>query len=146
MAGSFDGINWRGDLLALGMTIGMGIIIVIYRKFSQTPASIPMVGSSILLLPACWIFGDPMAVVLSEIAILAGFGAVFALASVLLAEAAKRVPSGEAALLISALETPLAPLWAWMILAELPPLTTFIGGAIILVAVTGSQFPRKSGS
>ncbi|MDQ7069207.1 MAG: DMT family transporter [Rhodobacterales bacterium] len=55
----------------------------------------------------------------------------------------KRVPSGEAALL-SSLEAPLAPLWAWMIFAEMPPRATFIGGALILTAVVGSQIRRNA--
>lgn len=143
MSGSFGGVNIFGDLLALGMTIGMGIVIVIYRIFPETPTAIPMVGSSVLLLPACLVFGDPMSVAHSEIATLAGFGVVFALASILLAEAAKRVPSGEAALL-SSLEAPLAPLWAWMVFAEMPPPATFIGGVMILAAVVGSQIRRNT--
>lgn len=138
MAGSLGGLNLYGDLLALGMTIGMGTIIVIYRRFPNTPAALPMVGSSVLLLPACLWFGAPMAVAGSEIVLLAGFGAVFALASILLAQAAKRVPSGEAALL-STLEAPLAPFLAWIILAEVPPWTTFLGGAMIVLAVLASQ-------
>lgn len=145
MSGSLGGIvgggNLTGDLLAVGMTIGMGTVIVIYRRYPQTPVVIPMVGSSVLLLPVCMVFGAPFAVAPQEVAILAVFGAVFALASVLLAQGSKRVPSGEAALL-SSLEAPLAPLWAWLLFSQMPPLETFIGGALILVAVIGSQVIR----
>ena len=55
-----------------------------------------------------------------------------------MAEGARRLPAAETAL-ISALETPLAPLWAFMVFSELPTRFTFIGGAVILIAVFGSQ-------
>jgi drug/metabolite transporter (DMT)-like permease len=37
--------------------------------------------------------------------------------------------------LISALDTPLAPLWVWLAFAERPALTTIVGGVIVLGAV-----------
>lgn len=141
MAGSFGGGNLWGDLLAIGMTIGMGTVMVIFRRFPKTPATMPMIISSVLLFPLCLLFGDPFSVPVDEIAIMAAFGIIFALAAVLLGEASKRVPSGEAALL-SSLEAPLAPLWAWVVLSEMPPIATFIGGALILVAVIGPQIIR----
>ncbi|MCP4389925.1 MAG: EamA/RhaT family transporter, partial [Gammaproteobacteria bacterium] len=55
------------------------------------------------------------------------------------AEGARRLPAAETAL-ISALETPLAPIWAFMLFAELPTRYTIVGGAIILIAVFGSQW------
>lgn len=60
-----------------------------------------------------------------------------------LAEGMKRVPAGEAALL-SALETPLAPLLGWMFFAEIPANMTFLGGAVILVAILATQIKRLS--
>ncbi len=69
-----------------------------------------------------------------EIAILAAFGLLFAIASVTLAEGAKRVPSGQTAL-ISALETPLAPLLAFLVFFEIPSTPTVIGGAAVLFGV-----------
>ena len=65
---------------------------------------------------------------------LAAFGLLFAVASVTLAEGAKRVPSGQTALL-SALETPLAPVFAFMAFAEIPGTATFLGGSVVLFAV-----------
>ena len=62
------------------------------------------------------------------------FGLLFAIASVTLAEGAKRVPSGQTAL-ISALETPLAPLLAFIIFLEVPTAATVIGGAAVLFGV-----------
>ena len=89
---------------------------------------------SLFLLPVAGLLGSPFAVDPIEIAILAAFGLLFAIASVTLAEGAKRVPSGQTALL-SALETPLAPIFAFMLFTEVPTLATFLGGSVVLSAV-----------
>ncbi len=140
--GSLGAPELLGDLLALGMTLSLAIIMVIYRRYPETPAGAPALLMALLLMPPALAFGAPFAASLSEIAIMSGFGLVFAVAAVSLAEGARRVPAAEAGLL-SALETPLAPLWAWLLLADLPPIDTWIGGAAIMAAVLFSQLERK---
>ena len=138
VGGSLGEAHLSGDLLALWMTLMMSIIMVVYRRYPQTPAAGPAAVSSLLLLPFGLYFSDPFAAPINEIVIMAAFGLVFALASVMLQEGARRLPPAEAAL-ISAAETPLAPLWAWMLFSELPPVYTIAGGTVILFAVFGSQ-------
>ena len=53
------------------------------------------------------------------------------------------IPAAEAGLLGSA-ETPFATLLAWLLLAELPPAASFIGGAVVLAAVFGHAAIRVS--
>ena len=133
VSGSLGEISLHGDVLALWMTLAMASIMVIYRKYPGTPAAGPAALQSIILLPVALIFGQPFAVDRVEVAILAAFGLLFAVASVALAEGAKRVPSSQTALL-SALETPLAPVFALLLLSEVPSHATILGGAIVLVA------------
>ena len=54
--------------------------------------------------------------------------------TVLLAEGVLRIRAAEAALL-GALEVPLAPLWSWLILSEIPRMPTVAGGAVVLVTL-----------
>ena len=136
--GSLGRLNFVGDFLALCMTVAMAGMLVLYRRYSQTPAAGPAALSSLILLPFGLWLGNPFQISTDEIAIVACFGLVFALASVTLAEGAKRLPSSETALL-STLEAPFAPLLAWIILRELPPFLTVLGGAMILIGVIGSQ-------
>ncbi len=136
--GSLGAVSLQGDLLALWMTIVMAVLMVIYRRYPDTPAAGPMALSSVLLLPFGLLLGMPFTVPLHEFVTMAAFGLVFAIASVTLAEGMKRIPAGEAALL-SALETPLAPLFGWMFFTEVPANATFFGGALILVAVIATQ-------
>lgn len=134
VAGSLGEISLYGDLLALCMTIVMASIMVIYRKYPDTPGAGPAILSSVLLLPFTAIFGSPTDVVSTEIYVLIAFGFLFAIASVTLAEGAKRVPSGQTALL-SSLETPLAPAFAFILFMEIPSTATFIGGFLVFFAV-----------
>ena len=142
VGGSIGGLNLRGDLLAAYMTLVMAGVMVIYRRYPDTPGAGPVVLSSIILLPISAFLGAPLETALHEIWILAAFGLVFALASVTLNEGAKRLPSGQAGLL-STMEAPLAPVLAWMILAEVPAWATVFGGCLILLGVLAGQ---RSGS
>jgi len=134
VSGSIGHISLTGDLLALWMTTAMATIMVIYRKYPNTPGAGPAVLQSVLLLPFAAMLGNPFAVDPTEIYILAAFALSFAIASVALAEGAKRVPSGQTALL-SSLETPLAPVFAFLLFTEIPSTATFLGGSVVLVAV-----------
>jgi drug/metabolite transporter (DMT)-like permease len=136
--GSLGHVNLKGDLLALWMALTMAIIFVIYRVWPETPAAGPATLSSVILLPFALAFGTPFSNSMHEIVIMAAFGAVFAVASVTLAEGAKRLPAGEAALL-SNLEVALAPILAWVVFSEIPVIATVMGGALVVVGVLASQ-------
>ena len=134
VSGSVGESQLAGDLLALVMTIAMATIMVIYRRSPETPSAGPSVLQSLFLLPVAFVLGDPLQTSGFEVLVLAVFGLLFAVASVTLAEGAKRVPAGQTALL-GALETPLAPVLAFLAFAEVPSTETFIGGGIVLFAV-----------
>ncbi len=138
VSGSLGAISLNGDLLALVMTTVMASIMVIYRRYPHTPGPGPSVLQSLLLLPVAASLGSPFAVAPAEIYTLAAFGLLFAIASVTLAEGAKRVPAGQTAL-ISALETPLAPVFAFLLLSEVPNGATLLGGSLVLLAVIFSM-------
>lgn len=147
VGGSLGAINLTGDLLALWMTVVMAGYLVIYRRYPETPSAGPLVLASLLVLPPALIFGSPFESPPAEIPVMAAFGLVFVLASVAMAEGAKRLPSGETALL-STLETPMAPVLAWLVLSEVPAVLTLAGGALILTGILSSQIAeaRRSGA
>ena len=74
--GSIGGVNLRGDLLAAWMTIALAILLVIYRRYPETPAAGPAVLSSLVLLPFAYALGVPFFNPPLEIAIMALFGLV----------------------------------------------------------------------
>lgn len=142
MSGSWGGLALRGDLLALVMTLMMAGVVVVYRVYPETTAALPAALSSAVLLPVALTFGDPLHLVPGELPVLVVFGLVFAVASVTLSEGARRLPSGETALL-STLEMPMAPVLALAVLGEVPNAPVLLGGGIIFAAVLWSQGGRK---
>ncbi len=142
-AGSAGSIHLTGDLLAVWMTFTGAVGFAIFRNHPQISATGTTIVASLLVLPVCLLFSNPLLVVPHEIAILALFGVVFAVAATLMTEGSKFIPSSEAALL-SNLEVPVQPVLAWLIFSELPARATFIGGVLILIAIGISTWPRRA--
>ncbi|QIE46785.1 EamA family transporter [Pseudohalocynthiibacter aestuariivivens] len=143
MGGGVGHGHLAGDLLALTMALGLALLFVLYRVWPDVPAAGPTALSSVLLLPVAGLMAPPLEVSSAEIGILACFGLVFALASVMMLNAAKRLPSGQAGLLSTA-ETPFAILLAWLILSEVPVVATWIGGALVMGGVILGGLARAS--
>jgi drug/metabolite transporter (DMT)-like permease len=84
-----------------------------------------------------WPFAHPGAAAGANMLYLVLFGVTqFGLGLLLLTLGARLISATETAL-IQASEVPLGPMWVWFAFREVPPLLTWIGGAIILAAVAG---------
>ncbi|MGI9307933.1 MAG: DMT family transporter [Gammaproteobacteria bacterium] len=128
----------QGNLLALLMTIAASLYICIYRRYPNTPAIGPIFIQSLILIPVAACFVNPFAANFYEIFIMALFGIAFAIAIGCLALGSRRLQPSETSLL-SSVETPLAPLLAFLVLSELPSQSTFYGGLVVVAAVIASQ-------
>ncbi|AZO69205.1 DMT family transporter [Mesorhizobium mediterraneum] len=126
--------NLFGDGLALLMTVGAALYMIMVRAFRDTPVVWAGAVSAFLLFVLGWFVTDPLAVSTRDAVLLVAFGASFALASILWTEGARLIPAAESGLLGSA-EVPFAILFAFLFLAEIPPAASMIGGAIVLCAV-----------
>ncbi len=124
-----------GDLLALGMTLAMALMMVIARRWPAIPtlpaATLSALMSSLAVLPlASLALPEP-----GQMVLLAGFGLVnSALGLGLFLAGSSRLPPVQSAL-IGALDAPLAPLWVWLVFAEAPGPATLAGGAVVMAAV-----------
>ncbi len=134
MSGSLGTPNLLGDLLAVAMTFFMAAMMVQIRRFPDAPAVPAMALSSLQIAIIALIVAEPFAVSTAELWWLIAFGLVQATGAILIAEGTRLIPAPQAAL-IGSLDIPLAPLWAWLILTELPPVATFLGGTVVLAAV-----------
>ena len=135
VGGSAGSPDLIGDLLALGMTALMALMMVIMRRHPDRPMTLAVGPVSCLQLVAiAWVMDAQLDVTPRELVLLTGFGVVHAAATVLLAEGVLRIRAAEAAL-IGALEVPLAPVWGWLILAEIPRMPTIAGGAVVLATL-----------
>lgn len=126
-----------GDLLAFGMALCMAGMMVLIRRYRETPM-LPAACLSALLCPVfVWPLAHPGAAGGTNMVYLVLFGVTqFGLGLLLLTLGARLISATETAL-IQATEVPLGPLWVWLAFREVPPVPTWIGGAIIMAAVAG---------
>jgi len=132
--GGFGSGNLLGDCIALLMTAGNALYMVLIRVFRNTPVVFAGAVSALQLFVVGWFFGEPLLVSSKDAYLLLLFGTSFAVAVILWTEGTKLIPAAEAGLLGTA-ETPFATILAWFVLSELPPLASLIGGAVVLTAV-----------
>ena len=118
------------------MTLGNALYMVLIRVFRDSPVVLAGGASALQLFAVAWLVVDPLAVSHADVVLLIAFGLSFAVAVILWTEGTRLIPAAEAGLLGSA-ETPFAIFLAWLLLAELPPPASFIGGAIVLASVLG---------
>lgn len=124
-----------GDALALAMTFGMAILVVLARRNPEIPALAAGLIATLLTVVAVAPWVATTMPPTDTIVILAIFGlsnsllgfALFILGS-------RRIPAVETAL-IGALEAPIAPVWVWLMFGETPGPATLLGGAIVFAAV-----------
>jgi len=132
--GGFGSGNLLGDGIALLMTSGNALYMVLIRVFRETPVVFAGAVSALQLFVVGWFVGEPMLVSASDGWLSLIFGVAFAVAVILWTEGTRLIPAAEAGLLGTA-ETPFAIILAWLILSELPPMATLTGGAIVLATV-----------
>lgn len=123
-----------GDIVALLMAFGNALYMALIRMFRDSPVVLAGGVSALLLFAAGWFIVDPFAVTQLDAILLVLFGTSFAIAVILWTEGTRLISAAESGL-IGSVETPFAILLAWLILAEIPPLASFVGGVIILVSV-----------
>ena len=134
VAGGLGGARLAGDLMAVAMMVLFALYTVLIRAFPEAPAMRAGALSALPLAALGLVLGDPFGVSGRDMVWLCLFGLSFAAAVILFTEGARRLPAAETGLYGGA-ETPMAILFAGILLAELPPLATWIGGAVVMAAV-----------
>ena len=134
VSGSLGSISLVGDFLAICMSIGMAILVVIFRMFPGRPMILATVISAVIHVLLSFVLSSPFNVTAIDLVLLVGFGLVFAAATIFMIEGTRLIPASRSSL-ISTAEAPLGPIWAWLIFASVPSQATWIGGALVLGAV-----------
>lgn len=135
MVGLGDEGTPLGDALALAMTFGMAVLVILARRNPEIPAMpAGILATSITVLAVAPLVGAAMPAG-NQLLILACFGLSNSLLGfTLFLLGSRRIPTIETAL-IGALEAPIAPVWVWLVFKETPEPATLLGGAIVLGAV-----------
>ncbi len=127
-----------GDIVALAGVMAFGCYVTVLRggaAVDMTPAVFyagifSTIASALVSVP-----GEGLAVSWLDFALCTMLGFVqLGIGSVMFAWAAQSVPAVELAL-FSLGETVLAPIWTWVGVGEVPHTATFVGGAVMLLAL-----------
>jgi drug/metabolite transporter (DMT)-like permease len=133
-----------GDLLAVGMTVGVAIFTIIARRHRDRSTTAISAASAWVGVLIALPFAGSLAVSRLELFQMALFGVTsFGLGLILYAKGARHLHASRSAL-ISALDTPLAPLWVWLAFGEVPTIASVIGGALVLAAVVLNIVTERS--
>ena len=135
MVGLGDEGHWTGDVLAVGMVLGSAGMMVIARANPDMPtlaaAAVSAPVAPLVALPFATLTGLGM----PALGLLLGFGLInTTMALALFIIGSRHLPAVRTALL-SALETPMTPLWVWLVFAESPSPATLAGGTVVFAAV-----------
>jgi len=134
-AGSLGAGSWRGDGVALVLAMSMGVTLTVLRSFPGLDrlAVIAMSGAVAGLL--AWPLADPWSLTVLSYGWLALMGGLqIPLATMLIMSATRFLPAPEVSLFLL-IETVLAPIWVWLVVAEQPPPLTLYGGGLVLATV-----------
>lgn len=136
-----------GDLIGLLGMVGFGCYAVVLRtgkEVDMTPAIFYAgVISATFAAAVVFIQGNNLDIPMGEAVACSFLGVVqLGIGSILFALASSVVPAVELTL-IALGEPMLAPIWVWLVIGEVPAMTTFIGGGILLGAVLLHLFGNR---
>ncbi|GLO59963.1 membrane protein [Vibrio sp. MACH09] len=135
VSGSFGSGNWVGDLLAVFSVICLSLMFTLLRKY-QNISRLASVGlGGLLLAIVMFFFATPTSFSAETWFIMAVMGLFTApIGRVLSMVATRHITAAEVSMTMM-LESVLAPIWAFLFFAEVPPLASIIGGVIILLTI-----------
>ena len=141
VSGDAGGGHLFGDALALGMTLCMALVMIVIHRY---PAVTMLVASCLSCLLTSLSVG-PLAswdLTTADLGRLVLFGAQLGTGQALLTIGTRLVSATESAL-IGTLDAPLAPLWVWFAVDEVPSWQTVVGGGIVMAGVVAQILGRK---
>jgi len=131
------GGDFLGIVLSVVIMIAFALATVLVRRFSHVRMTPATCLSSLWLVAIGGALGSPASVDGAELVLLFLFGACqLGIGFILFTTGARLIPAGEA-ILLSLLESILAPIWVWVwpTLHEYPGDRALIGGALVIGAV-----------
>jgi drug/metabolite transporter (DMT)-like permease len=135
VAGTPGSTGLLGDLLAVVMTFCLSIFTIIARRHRDRSMLAAATASAWIGALVALPFADTLRVSTVQLGQLSLFGVTsFGLGLVLYSLGARHLHASRSAL-ITALDTPLAPLWVWIAFGDRPATASVIGGALVVVAV-----------
>jgi len=141
VAGDLQAGNMAGNLAALASAVGFAGYTVCVRSNPAEDWSPVLPGYSVMLIAICTVVtlsaSKPLVPPAGDLALALLHGGVFIVVGTYLFNIASRRVPAAAMTVFAQTEMVLVPIWAFIILDDLPKATTLIGGTIIFIAIMG---------
>ena len=132
-----------GNLVALAIPINFAVLVMIIRKYKNLDMVPAIFYSGIFSCLYGLILSESFSFTFHDIfmGFLLGVPQL-ALGFICITIGSRTTPSATIGLLMLS-ETLFAPIWVWIFLGEIPPLSVFIGGLVIILAIILKSFDKK---
>ena len=144
IGGSLDTSSLFGSLVALFIPINFAFLILLIRKFDKLDLVPALFYGGIIIIVVGFFMSETIIITPHDLLtsfILGTFQHAFGFICIVIG--ARSTPSVTVGLLMLS-ETLLGPFWVWVFLNEIPPMSVFIGGSIIVAAVIFKTLEQKS--
>ena len=135
-----------GNIVALAIPINFAILVMIIRKNTKVDMIPAIFYSGIFSLMYGFFLAESF--IFTKHDLFMGFllgVPQLALSFICITIGSRTVESATVGLLML-METLCAPIWVWLFLNEIPPLSVFLGGAVIILAIILKSFDKKQGN
>ncbi len=134
-AGDIEGGNIAGNILGFLVPVFLGGNLVWMRKHKEISRSAAVVIGGLVTAIIAFYFAFPFNVSFVSFIYLALLGLVaIPMGQLLISTGTRFIPAAEVALIVM-LESVIGPFWVWVLIGEIPPVRTFLGGMLILSGV-----------
>ena len=143
VGGSISGGSLFGNIVALAIPINFAILVMIIRKNTKVDMIPAIFYSGLFSLIYGFFLAESFEFTKHDLwmGFLLGVPQL-AFGFICITIGSRTVESATVGLLML-METLCAPMWVWLFLSEIPPISVFIGGAIIVSAIILKSFDKK---
>ena len=140
---SISGGSLFGNIVALAIPINFAILVMIIRKNTKVDMVPAIFYSGIFSLIYGFFLAESFEFTNHDLwmGFLLGVPQL-AVSFICITIGSRTVESATVGILML-METLCAPLWVWLFLNEIPPISVFIGGAVIISAIILKSFDKK---
>ena len=140
---SISGGSFFGNIVALAIPINFAILVMIIRKNTKIDMVPAIFYSGIFSLIYGFFLAESFEFTKHDLwmGFLLGVPQL-AVSFICITIGSRTVESATVGILML-METLCAPLWVWLFLNEIPPISVFIGGAVIILAIILKSFDKK---
>ena len=140
---SISGGSLFGNIVALAIPINFAILVMIIRKNTKVDMVPAIFYSGIFSLIYGFFLAESFEFTKHDLwmGFLLGVPQL-AVSFICITIGSRTVESATVGILML-METLCAPIWVWLFLSEIPPISVFIGGAVIILAIILKSFDKK---